>query len=362
MKKFWLLLFCVLMGSALYGQHLPDVFGENHFQRDRTFYYLSNRLDDLFHKEHIDSKKPWQAALFLGTQLRPTEETLHALKEQIRSGNLQRATVLSFAVQGTDAAGTAYLYTLYSNEGKAEMRSRSFSPDTPLAVLLDALFMPLQVSPDLYTALIINGRGDGISIRYSKGYVLLLSDLYRPLAARHLRIDVLDLQACRMGSAFAVKQMLQNGHIHYAIVSSNLRRGSRETMYYRLLNHFDKNPREAALAAHREFAEIIDFSSDKSTHNSIVLDLAILQEPFRKWTLTSPSVLLESGWHSFRDFLLGQSTSSANNLARALDEAVLDQWCYSVQTHQLYQKNIPADNDCIDGINVNREMIPAFLP
>lgn len=357
MRKYLAVLGCLLVAGALYAQRLVDNWPrEEALSRLSDTFYI--QLENSFRKQNSVMQKPWQAALFLGTELRPTEETLQVLKEQIGRGNLQRAAVLSFAAQGTDAPGTAYLYVL--NTQQARPQTRTFPPDTPLPVLVDALFAQLQNSPDLYTALIINARGNGLTMRYAGEQPLLLSDFTRPLAARRLQIDVLDLQACRMGSAYGLEQLVENRRIHYAIVSSQLRRGSPDVMYYRLLNHFDKTPREAALAAHREFAQVVDFSKDRSTHNSLVLDLSRLYEPFEKWHARPVSLLTEPGWSSFNKWLEKQHTPQATDLAEALRAALLSQWCYSSKTHTLYSENIPAESDCIDGVSVNWQVLSAL--
>ena len=307
-------------------------------------------------------QKPWQAALFLGTELRPTEETLQVLQKQIQQGTLRQASVLSFAKQDGDPTGTAYLYILNEKDNISIEPKHIFPPDTPLPILLHALFVPLQATNDLYTALIINGRGDGSVIKYADDQFLLVSDITRQLIAHRLYVDVLDLQACHMGSVFAIRQLVQDSRIHYAIVSSELRRGSKQTLYYRLLNHFDKTPKQAALNAHLEFAQITDFSNDKSTHNSMVLDLSKLQQPFESW-LSKPFIaFLEPGWHSLQEVLLTQPGHTAQDLAATLEKSIISQWCYSSQMHTLYKEKIPMESGCIDGINIRQDMLYSLWP
>ena len=301
-------------------------------------------------------QKPWQAALFLGEELRPTQETLQSLEMQIKQGYLHTASVLSFKSGNNEPAGTIHLYVLSGDEKKILHHTQTFPADTPQQVLLEALFSPLQNDSRFYTALLINGRGDGTFIEYPKHRLLSLPDLVRALKKYHLYIDVLDLQACRMGSAFAVNQLAQSSRVHYAIVSSELRRGSRKVMYYRLLNHFDKSPLQAALAAHHELPNAADFSVDTSTHNSIVIDISHLKKPFENWmrTLTAADAV-PFGWTEFYRFLQTQNTPPARQLAHALQTAIQAQWCFSAQTKNLYQDTIPPESDCINGLNINRE-------
>lgn len=341
MKKFVIFITCLLCASLSYAQ-------QNLFQ-------WSNPQINSW-TESFSLQKPWQAALFLGTELRPTDETLQTLQTQIEQGHLKLATVISFSSEKQAQTNTARLYILSEHLGQVIRTERTFPPNTPTAVLVEALLAPLQANANLYTALLINGRGDGSLIKYAQDDILLISDITRRLSAHHLYVDVLDLQACHMGSAFTIKQLAQSGQIHYAIVSSELRRGSSQVMYYRLLNHFDTEPLQAALVAHEELTNVMDFSKDKKTHNSLVLNLSDLKIPFDKWHISCTNHI-SRGWHSFNDFLQEQNSPAARQLAQALTNATLSQWCFSAKTHTLYKDIIPPESGCINGININPQTL-----
>lgn len=353
-KKLLLVVIFLLIGNLpVSAQRIWQAWDQTATQEMPVF--ATDKFSKNFFSAYAPSfRTPWQAALFLGEELRPTEETLQTIQKQMEQGYLQTASVLSFA---PEKDGTAHLYILSTYQGQVSLTEKIFAADTPLPTLLEALFQPLQAN-GYYTALLVNARGDGSLMRYANERILVISKLISSIQTARIYIDVLDLQACHMGSAFIVNKLAQSKKIHYAIVSSELRRGSHKFPYYSLLNHFDKNPLEAALAAHQELPQVIDMTHDHVTHNSLVLDMLPLQQLFTSWLQsTNRKTVLPPGWHSFTSLLHQQNTPAAQQLAAALEQATLSQWCFSAHTHTLYQNEIPAESGCIKGLNINPETL-----
>ena len=48
-------------------------------------------------------------------------------------------------------------------------------------------------------------------------------------------------------------------------------------------------------------------------------------------------------------------------MLEALEESVLEQWCYSPQLNKIYNNHIPANIDCADGISVTQEQLSRLL-
>jgi len=333
MKKVLIFIICLMGAGILQAQQ------DNMQWFSGGFTYQQNENLD----KYITWKKPWQAALFLGVELRPTEETLHVLQEQIEQGYLKRATVISF----TEDVPTLYILSASENT------QITLSSEAPIEELFNQLLQPLENTSSLYTALLVNARShDGYAIRYADTKIFALSQMLQPLTESQLYIDVLDLQICHMGNLFNVYQLTTSERVRYALLSSERRRGSRQLMHYHLIRHFNDTPQEAALAASKDAIEQFDFSRDRHSHNLLVLDIKQLKSPLKQWfQLTDDDTMYTTLEHPLSEMLNEKySFFMADQLIKPLQQAILAQWCYSAPMHQLYQDNIPLDAGCINGL------------
>lgn len=361
MKKPFILLTLLFCAAITQAQFILDTNLSKTNTAPPSFSW-QKQLENTFFKQ-FPRQKPWQVALFLGVELRPTKETIQELQDQMQKGTLNRAAVLSFSQQDNQHQPVPTLYILSSQAQGTRVERISLPKDSSAKELMVELFSSLQPSPYLYTAVIINGRGDGNLIRYSDDKFLRLSELTTTLQEAQLYVDVLDMQACYMGSAWGVYQLAESDQVHYAIVSSQLKRGSRQSMYYRLLKHLHLPPQQAALAAHQNLPRTINFAGDRETHNSLVLDVSELKIPFQNWINEKQIPPLSANWHALLDVLRTQNTPAALALYDALEKATLAQWCFDAETHTFYNTYIPVQSSCIRGVSVNPDSLDyLFFP
>ena len=352
MKKLFTTLILFVMVGTVQAQGTSSLAWTNSRHTDLSVPW-QKQLENVLYQQSLQ-QKPWQVALFLGTELRPTQETLQTLEEQLRSGTLQRAAVISFTKNNQPV-----LYVLSAAPQQPVVIQTTLSPDTSAGELFKILLQSLHSTSSLYTALIVNGRSqDGYIVNYGDRKATTFTEIIYQLTHSNLYIDVLDLQVCHLGNALTAYQLASSGRVHYALLSSERRRGSKQHMYYRLLTHLNQPPKEAALTTVNTIPDQFDFSKDLSTHNLFLLDVSQLKIPFKNWIQDPPNYkALQIGWNQLVDFLNIQNTLSSRQLTEALQNAILAQWCYSAPKHQLYRENIPLGSDCINGLAIDREIL-----
>ena len=303
--------------------------------------------------QQIPQQKPWQVALFLGKELRPTEETLTTLQEQMEKGHIARAAVLSFSKENKPI-----LSVLFKTQAEENITLQQIplletsSPEEMLSMLLKEL----TPQAAFYTAVLVNANSpDGLVMRYANEQILLLSQVITAIKSQQIYVDVLDMQVCHMGNVFSAYQLAKSHRVHYALLSSNRRRGSKQTMYYRLLTQLDLPPQQAALAALEDLPSVENFANDRYTHNLFLLDVKKLDPFFQSWRGLTGVLSLPAHTVSFAEYLLTAPSAKVKQQAQAIEQATLAQWCYSPHTKQLHKNSFPAESECINGLSVNRE-------
>ena len=353
MRKILLTLIALLSVSFAYAQ--GSLYNFNYSAREFSTDWYQN-LERSFEQSRA-ANKPWQVAMFLAVELRETEETLNVIKEQIQQQHLVRAAVLTFS---KDSTPNLYILTKETIQ----------KPITPIVLdkslsnseLIYILFKQLYPRNIYYTAVIINGHSrDGAIMRYSDDKFFFLSEFLDQINKLHLYIDVFDLQVCMLGNLYTAYKLARSANVHYALLSSHKRRGSRKQMYYYLLTQFNHTPKEAALATSQKTAEGLDFSSDHQTHNLFVLDVSKLAQPLQAWSKEINILNTPIEKTSVYDVLRSFDTPTTKTLFSALQESTFAQWCYSAKDHETYYGQFPSDSDCLNGLYSDRYTLGLFL-
>ncbi len=347
MKKYLIILITLFVTSVGYAQSLYDT----PYLRTGVPANWQQNLETIFY-QNVPQHKPWQVAMFLGKELRPTQETLDVIRQQIKQGNIVRAAVLSFSEE------TPVLYILSEQENEKIKLSKTAEN----AELLHALFRELTLYSSFHTALILNADSpDGVIMHYGKDGKLLLSQVLEQLEKQYLYIDVMDLQACFTGNIFNAYQLAKSERIHYILLPSDRRRGSRYQMYYYLLTQLQNDPLQTALATSQETAHLLNSSTDRKTHNLLLLDLTQLKQPLKNWITQLPADFsIQPKKVSLYEVLDTHDTPQARQLKSTLRTSILTQWCYSGATHQTYTNTITPETDCLDGLSIDRYTLRLF--
>lgn len=368
--------------------------------------YFSNAV------QSFSNKKNWQVAMFLAAADRPVSETLKTLRFQMSMGNLKQAAVLDITPR-TDPSGkkdkrpsqqTSYpatFYFLYMADGKPVTEKVSASSEVPSKDLLEPLFHHFKKNKQTYSAAIIDSHGSGFDMFYGKDGWMDLAQILSALQAAGLKLDVLNLDSCHMGSFYNLHKLAQYKNVSYLVASSDFMMGNPEEMYYTFLYQLKYAPRQAAVNTSVSIQKTYSGGAD-ITYNSIVLELDGLSAPVLEW-FTNYGMLMTAGsdklqkqmqspfdprwgrWRSFIKILRKQIAylqeheqdiswqdkqlpqlsrdfiASGQNLLQTLQKKTLTQWCYSAQYGRYFFDRIPPNIDCMDGVSVTKNQLNALL-
>ena len=252
---------------------------------------------------------------------------------------------------------------------------------------------------NLYTGMIVDAHGNGESMGYyHKGEEdsFTVVNLLKPFEEKHIKLDVLVLDACRMSSLFSLYYLTNTNMVDYLAASSGFMYGTSSAMYYHILRFLDYQPRDAAVRSVRYRPQFLNLNQSYDTTNAGVIELSKIRAPFQKWireyyalvtkmpevnealkkwfpdeyTLRSLSrTVARQKKYVYENFdKIGVKNSMADchnddiknafikaseDLVKSLDKATLTQWCYSSKTDRLFWDNIP-DNDCMESVSVNQ--------
>lgn len=428
MKKLLSLLSVLLLITPLYAQQitlnrqnarqeLTSLFhrADQAALRQEVMLSLGQNGNPLHSAATAQTSRPernWQIALFLADANRPISETLKTLRYQMTTGYLKQAAVLDITPR-TGAAvkkdkrpsqQTAYpatFYFLYMADGKPVTEKVAASSEVPANDLLEPLFHHFHKSKQTYSAAIIDSHSSGFDMFYGKEGWLDTEHVLSALQAAGLKLDVLNINACHMGSFYNLHKLAQYKNVSYLVASSDIMMGNTAKMYYTFLHQLKYAPRQAAVNTSVSIQKTYSGGADTS-YNSIVLELDNLSAPVLEW-FTDYGLLMTAGsenlqkqmlrpfdprwgkWRSFIKILRRQIAylqeheqeisqqgrqlpqlsqdfiASGQQLLQALQKGTLTQWCYSAQYGKYFFNRIPPNIDCMDGVSVTKDQLSQLL-
>ena len=346
-------------------------------------------------------EKQWQIALFLAAESRPFGETLGTIKWLVRKGFLRRAAILR-APNGTD---NGQLYFVYNSPNGAVTEKLQIDSSVTSTDLLFHLFSNMETGDSLYNAILVDAHGGGMEMSYAKDSWLEVEDLLQALQKADLQTDILNLDSCHMGSFYTVYQIARYKNVKYLLASSDFMYAPSDKMYYLLLQNLHLPPRQAAVNTTRQKKNLFTFSAQYEVNNSLAIDLRPLYTVAEEWfksygvfmfsledpgkqQLNAPFDPRLGEVRSLHKIIRRQLAYFENNekelynlwntacyfksaydefiqnsqkMLEALEESVLEQWCYSPQLNKIYNNHIPANIDCADGISVTQEQLSRLL-
>lgn len=360
-----------------------------------------------------NSGRQWQIAMFLAAADRPISETLGTLRYQMKKGLLRQAAVLDITPRtvsrpvqkdkrATAETFPATFYFLYMADGKPVTEKIAARSDVSANDLLEPLFRHFNNAQDVYSAAVVDGHSSGFDIFYGKEGWFNMEHLLSALQNAGLKLDVLNLDSCHMGSFYNLHKLVRYQNVSYLVASSDVMIGSSDRMYYTFLYHLNYPPRQAAVRTTQSIKNIYEFDSYFETNNSVALDLTALSAPVREW-FNSYGMLMTAApdelradllrpfdprwgtWRSFNKILRKQIAylqeheptvmwqdkeipkltqnviQNGNKLLDVLQDATLTQWCYSAQYDRIFTNHIPPNIDCMDGVSVTKDQLEELL-
>lgn len=364
------------------------------------------------HPTNAAAQTPWQIAMFLAAADRPISETLGTLRYQMKQGNLKQAAVLDITPRTVTTPAKekkptqtetypATFYFLYMDNGKPVTEKVNTSSDLPAQDLLEPLFQHFHKNEQVYSAAIIDGHGSGFDMFYGEDGWFNLEDVLKALKTAQLKLDVLNLDSCHMGSFYNLHKLARYQNVSYLVASSDLMMGNTQTMYYTFLYHLKQAPRQAAINTTRSIQKIYSEESDEP-YNSLTLELDRLSAPVLDWFHTYGMVMTAGSdelrqnmlrpfdprwgeWRSFIKILRQQIAylqehdetvlwngwevphltqdfiNNGEKLLQTLQENTLTQWCYSAQHDHFFINHIPRNIDCTDGVSVTKNQLTELV-
>lgn len=381
----------------------PDDIKLNHFSHIVSFSEPTNQA----------TQTPWQIAMFLAAADRPISETLGTLRYQMKQGNLKQAAVLDITPRSASTSSAkekkptqtetypATFYFLYMDNGKPVTEKVDTSSEISAQDLLEPLFQHFHKNEQVYSAAIIDGHGSGFDMFYGKEGWFSLETILTSLKAANLKLDVLNLDSCHMGSFYNLHKLARYQNVSYLVASSDLMMGSSQTMYYTFLYQLKHTPRQAAINTTRSIQRIYSIRSDEP-YNSLTLKLDSLSTPVLNWFNTYGMIMTAGSdelrqqmlrpfdprwgeWRSFSKILRKQITylqehnetilwngwevpnltqdfiTNGEKLLQTLQDNTLTQWCYSAQHDNFFINRIPPNIDCTDGVSVTKNQLAELV-
>lgn len=362
--------------------------------------------------ENTAPKHQWQLALFLAAANRPISETLDTLRNRIQEGWVHHAVVFDITPRtGTEANQTSgketyprTFYLLHQEDQEIAVKSWDIESSPESQKLMDLIFKNFQKDNNLYSAVIIDSHGNGFTMAYEEENELAPEHILSALRKNGIKLDILNLISCTMGSFYNLYHLVRYHDISYLVTASDIMIVNPNTMYYTLLNHLDKAPKEAAINTTVSARYQLDVDEDEEdASNALTVYLPGLQIPLLDWfndfgmMMTAGADTLRNKmfnafdpqWgerRSFTKIILHQTEflcrdteetitwknrnlnyiknnfiESSQWLIDDLKKNILTQWCYSGQDKELYIDDIPKNIDCLDGVSVTQEQLEKLL-
>lgn len=357
-------------------------------------------------KETVKPKPQWQLALFLADSTRPISETLDTLKNRIREGWVHHAVVFDITprIDANQTPGKEIypriFYLLHQEEQAIAVKRWEIETSPASQKLMDVIFKNFQQDNNLYSAVIIDGHGDGFSVAFEEKNTIKPEDILTALEKNNVKLDILNLISCTMGSFYTLYHLSRYNDISYLVTASDIMIVNPNTMYYTLLNHLDKAPKEAAINTTVSARYQLDVDEDEEdASNALTVYLPGLQNTIQSWFndfgmlfIAGTETLREKMFdvfdplwgdrRSFKKILLRQIAllkkdntekiswknqdlsnikdnfiESSQWLIDDLKKNTLTQWCYSAQNKEFYVDDIPKNIDCSDGVSVTQEQL-----
>lgn len=420
MKKLLLLLLLVCLGISSQAQQRPSLQGldgnrlQNFLQNARQNNLpttlpplqasnLQQSLGNSISSSSLDKK--WQVLIILNTgnleNWGAVDDSRKELFKHFKANHVEKAILFYSRKDGSSFLNIFKAQPAHREKGAntsdepqyayRQVDLKKYSSQE----VLNYLVKQLQSSPHLYTAMLFKAHGNGHHMKVAmkttdeKPFITIFH-LINALKQNHVKVDLLDLVSCYMGTMSNVHHLLTGSDVKYLITSSNFALSENtqnvkineewvkaSTGPLALITNLDKTPKEAALqTALAKYKQGISF-----VHNIMVVDGDVYRQQVApavdKWVAASragkfqiPTSTFAKGMpgfamlHLLRDISKEERANanvrSANkNLASVLITPILSYQCYNPYSNQAYTQieAVPYGNPCIAGFSVDNEVI-----